>query len=153
MTSERFLSSGATAESRNPIETWDPQTSANQGSERKLPCPLCPLPTLVASAVPNSPSSPYLGPCLIPLLLPKSKCQPCSVLEGGCVCVCSQSCLTLCDLVDCSPPGSPVHGNLPGKNTGAVVWPFPTPWDLESPALAGRFFTTSTTWEALEGEC
>ena len=28
-----------------------------------------------------------------------------------CVCVCSvaQSCLTLCDLMDCSPPGSSVH--------------------------------------------
>ena len=32
----------------------------------------------------------------------------------GCVCVCSasQSCLTLCDPVDCSPPGFSVHGIL-----------------------------------------
>ena len=30
----------------------------------------------------------------------------------------SQSCLTLCDPIDCSPPGSPVHGDSPGKNTG-----------------------------------
>ena len=29
-----------------------------------------------------------------------------------------QSCLTLCDPVDCSLPGSSVHGNCPGKNTG-----------------------------------
>ena len=29
-----------------------------------------------------------------------------------------QSCLTLCDRIDCSPPGSPVHGILPGKSTG-----------------------------------
>ena len=37
-----------------------------------------------------------------------------------CVCVLShtQSCLTLCDLLDCSPPGSSVHGNSLGKNTG-----------------------------------
>ena len=28
-----------------------------------------------------------------------------------------QSCLTLCDPMDCSPPGSSVHGNSPGKNT------------------------------------
>ena len=34
------------------------------------------------------------------------------------VCVLSQSCLTLCDLTDCSPPGSSVHGDTPGKNTG-----------------------------------
>ena len=25
---------------------------------------------------------------------------------------------TLCDHMDCSPPGSSVHGNSPGKNTG-----------------------------------
>ena len=32
--------------------------------------------------------------------------------------MCAQSCLTLCDPVDCSPPGSSVHGDSPGKNTG-----------------------------------
>ena len=30
----------------------------------------------------------------------------------------AQSCPTLCDPVDCSPPGSSVHGDSPGKNTG-----------------------------------
>ena len=30
----------------------------------------------------------------------------------------SQSCLTLCDPMDCGPPGSSVHGDSPGKNTG-----------------------------------
>ena len=29
-----------------------------------------------------------------------------------------QSCLTLCDPMDYSPPGSTVHGDSPGKNTG-----------------------------------
>ena len=29
-----------------------------------------------------------------------------------------QLCPTLCDPVDCSPPGSSVHGDFPGKNTG-----------------------------------
>ena len=28
------------------------------------------------------------------------------------------SCLTLCDPMDCSLPGSSVHGNSPGQNTG-----------------------------------
>ena len=28
-----------------------------------------------------------------------------------------QSCPTLCNPMDCSPPGSSVHGNSPGKNT------------------------------------
>ena len=30
----------------------------------------------------------------------------------------TQSCLTLCDPRDCSPPGSSVHGHPPGKHTG-----------------------------------
>ena len=30
----------------------------------------------------------------------------------------AQSCPILCDLVDCSPPGSSVHGIFPSKNTG-----------------------------------
>ena len=30
----------------------------------------------------------------------------------------TQLCLTLCDPTDCSPPGSSVHGDSPGKNTG-----------------------------------
>ena len=30
----------------------------------------------------------------------------------------AQSCPTLCDPTDCSPPGSSVHGYSPGKNTG-----------------------------------
>ena len=29
-----------------------------------------------------------------------------------------QSCSTLCDLMDCSPPGSSAHGDSLGKNTG-----------------------------------
>ena len=34
------------------------------------------------------------------------------------LCLVSQSCLTLCDPMDCSPPGSSVHGDSPGKDTG-----------------------------------
>ena len=30
----------------------------------------------------------------------------------------AQSCPTLCDPMDCSPPGSSVHGDSPDKNTG-----------------------------------
>ena len=35
-----------------------------------------------------------------------------------CLCLVTQLCLILCDPMDCSPPGSSVHGNSPGKNTG-----------------------------------
>ena len=34
------------------------------------------------------------------------------------VCLVSQSCPTLCDPMDCRPPGSSVPGDFPGKNTG-----------------------------------
>ena len=34
------------------------------------------------------------------------------------LCCVTQSCLTLCDPMDCSPPASSVHGDSPGKNTG-----------------------------------
>ena len=68
-----------------------------------------------------------------------------------------QSCLTPCDPMNCSPPGSSVHGDSPGKNTGvghhALLWEiFPTHGlnpCLMSPALAGGFFTSITTREAL----
>ena len=34
------------------------------------------------------------------------------------LCLVAQSCLTLCDPMNCSLPGSSVHGDSPGKNTG-----------------------------------
>ena len=65
---------------------------------------------------------------------------------------------TLCDPADYSLPGSSVYGDSPGKNSG-VGLTSPPPGDvpdpeikpsfLLSPALAGRFFTTSATWEVL----
>ena len=63
-----------------------------------------------------------------------------------------QSCPTLCDLMDYSPPGSSVHGILQARILEWVASPSPPgdlpnpgiePTSLRSPALAGRFFTTS----------
>ena len=34
------------------------------------------------------------------------------------MCLVTQSCPTLCDPIECSPPDSSVHGIFPGKNTG-----------------------------------
>ena len=34
------------------------------------------------------------------------------------LCLVAPSCLTLCDPMDCSLPGSSVHGDSPSKNTG-----------------------------------
>jgi len=42
-----------------------------------------------------------------------------------CVCVLiAQSCLTLCDPMYCSPPGSPVHGILQARLLGWVAISF-----------------------------
>ena len=45
----------------------------------------------------------------------------------------TQSCLTFCDPMDCSPPGSPVHGF-----SREEYWrgePFPFPGDLPCPGI------------------
>ena len=34
------------------------------------------------------------------------------------LCLVAQFCPTLCELMDCSPPGSSAHGDSPSKNTG-----------------------------------
>ena len=66
-----------------------------------------------------------------------------------------QSCLILCDPMDCILPGSRVHG-IPSKNAGMgchalLQRNLPDlgikPASLTSPALAGRLFTTSAAWE------
>ena len=38
-----------------------------------------------------------------------------------CACSVTQLCPTLCDPMDCSLPGSSVHGDFPGKNAGVVA--------------------------------
>ena len=70
---------------------------------------------------------------------------------------CLQSCPTLCDIMDHSPPGSSLHGILQARYWSGL--PFPPAGDLPhagikavslmTPALTGGFFTTSTTWEVL----
>ena len=66
----------------------------------------------------------------------------------------SQSCLTLCDPMDCSRLGSSVHGilearilewiDVPSSKGSSEPGIKPTP--LSSPTLAGGFFATSATW-------
>ena len=73
----------------------------------------------------------------------------------------AQSCLTLCDPMDCRPPGSSVHGicrqeywsGLQCPPPGDLPHPGIKHTSLMSPALAGRLFTTSATWEALLPSC
>ena len=78
-----------------------------------------------------------------------------------CVCVCAracvltQSCPTLCDPMDCIPPGSSVRGISQARilewvaisSSRDLPNPGIEPASLASPVLASRFFTTSATWE------
>ena len=43
---------------------------------------------------------------------------------GKNMCPVTHSGLTLCDPMDCSPPGSSIHGDSPGKNTGVGCYAF-----------------------------
>ena len=64
-----------------------------------------------------------------------------------------QSCPTLCSPMDCSPPGSSVHGISKARVLEWVAMPPPgclpdpgiKPAPLKSPALADRFFTSTAT--------
>ena len=68
-----------------------------------------------------------------------------------------QSCLTLCNAIDCSRQESSSMGfsrqeywiGLPCPPPGDLPDPGIKPASLTSPALAGGFFTTSATWEPL----
>jgi len=50
------------------------------------------------------------------------------------LCLVTQSYSTLCDPMDCSPPGSSVHGDSPGKNPGSG-FPCPLPGALHNPGI------------------
>ena len=73
-----------------------------------------------------------------------------------CVCMSAQSSLTLCDPMDCSPPGSSVHGILQSRILEWVAISFSggsfqyrdQTVSLWSSALAARFFTSWATREA-----
>ena len=55
------------------------------------------------------------------------------------LCLGTQLCLTLCNPMDCSPQGSSVHGDSPGKNI--VYWsglPCPPPGALPYPGTEPR---------------
>ena len=46
----------------------------------------------------------------------------------------TQSCLTVCDPMDCSPPGSSVHEIFSRQGYWSVL-PFPSPGDLPNPGI------------------
>ena len=84
------------------------------------------------------------------LILRKIVCQVCTCANS------LQSCLILCDPMDCGSPGSSVHGihqasswsGLSHSSPGVLPDPGIKPKSVTSPALEGGFFAFSTTREA-----
>ena len=65
-------------------------------------------------------SSRWCHPTISSSVIPFSSCLQSFPASGSfpMMCLVAQLCPTLCDPMDCSPPGSSVHGNSPGKDTG-----------------------------------
>ena len=81
-------------------------------------------------------------------------CSHSKVLLWACMCMClvAQSCLTLCDPMDCSPPGSSIHGILQARILEWVAMPCSRrsyqPRDQTTVfCTAGRFFISWATRE------
>ena len=76
-------------------------------------------------------------------------------LEIVCAYSVTQLCPALCNSIDCSPPLSmgfsrqEYWSGFPRPPPGDLPDPGIEPASLTSSALAGMFFTTSATWEAL----
>ena len=59
------------------------------------------------------------------------------ILEDSVLCLVTSSRLTLCDPMDCTSPGSSVHGDSAGKNTGVGCYALLQ--DLANPGIEPRF--------------
>ena len=73
--------------------------------------------------------------------------------SGLCVCLVTQLCLTFCDPLDCSPPGSSVHGILQARILEWVAMPSSRGSSqlrdrTQVSLIAGKFFTIWATGEA-----
>ena len=71
-------------------------------------------------------------PWLCSMTLDKSQPPLCSLTSNissntACflLCLVAHLCPTLFDTMDCSPPGSSIHGDFPGKDTGVGCHAFP----------------------------
>ena len=93
------------------------------------------------------------------ITLPEEQAVACLLwLCCAVLCLLSQSCPTLCDPMDCRPPGSSVRGDSPGKNTGVgchalLQGTFPMQGanpgiKSRSPALQAAFFTSWASRES-----
>ena len=119
-------------------EYWNGFSAPNPGME---PTFLCLLHWQVGSLPLTTPGKPHMCVCMY-------------IYRYVCMCAKSlQLCLTLCGLMNCSPPGSSVHGILQAgilewvgmSSPGGSSWPRDRTWVS---CIAGRFFTIWATREA-----
>ena len=104
----------------------------------------------IESAVPSN-HLVLCRPLLLPSILPSIRVyyqvtNLCPLLMTV-LCLVAQSCLILCDPMDCDLPGSSVHGDSPDKNTGVGFHAllqeiFPTQGSNLCLFIVGGFFTS-----------
>ena len=110
----------------SPVSWWEMQPVSWAGTSRRCLTAAgaaVSLPLLPLLAGPRHSLSPLLN-LEKPLPASRSPQHPCAC---SCACACvlvAQSCLTLCDPMDCSPPGSSVHGILQARTLEWVVIAF-----------------------------
>ena len=97
----------------------------------------------------------YWENCTLRSIDLRCACTNLWALLSAWVCMPAQSCPTACDPVDCSPPGSSVHGTSQARILEWVAISFsegsswPRHWTPAS-FIAGRFFTI---WAIREAHC
>ena len=112
---------------------------------------------------PHAPPSCTLSPSprAAPSLLPSHSPPPAQTSSAEwCVCPVAQSCPAPCDPMDCSPPGSSVHGIRQARVLEWAAVSFSRgssrPRDRTCtsyvPCIVGRCFTPSATWETSRGD-
>ena len=112
MLSHSVVSNSSRSHGLYPTRLLCPWGFSRQEYWSGLPCPS-------PGDLPNPGNEPRSLTLQVNSLPSESPGKPKNTGVGEWVGEVTQLCLTLCDPMDCSPLGSSVHGDSPGKNTGA----------------------------------
>ena len=88
---------------------------------------------------------PHFSVCKRKIIISTSPILVLKVLLYAGVCVCTQSSTTLCDPMDCSPPGTSVHGII---QAGGL--PFPPPRDNTCMIITQNIFCVKIITQNLQ---
>ena len=99
--------------------------------------------------IPFSLNSLPTSPCMISLLSLQSWHLPAVIAAAATAAKSLQSCLTLCDPIDSSPPGSPVPGILQARTLEWVATSFSNAWKWKVKGKSlSRVWLLATPWTA-----